>query len=64
MSSSSTVAEYKVLANATTEVMWVQTLLGELGVHIHRAARMWCDNIGATYLSTNPIFHIRTKNIG
>jgi histone deacetylase 1/2 len=51
------------LANATAEVMWVQTLLSELGVSQPKAAVLWCDNIGATYLSTNPIFHARTKHI-
>jgi histone deacetylase 1/2 len=63
VSRSSTEAEYKSLANATAEVMWVQTLLDELGVSQSKAAVLWCDNIGATYLSANPVFHARTKHI-
>ena len=51
------------MANATVEVMWVQTLLRELGVKSSRAAKLWCDNLGAKYLSANPVFHARTKHI-
>jgi hypothetical protein len=43
--------------------MWVQKLLGELQVSHHPVAHLWCDNIGAKYLSANPIFHARTKYI-
>jgi histone deacetylase 1/2 len=63
VSRSSTEAEYKSLANATAEVMWVQTVLKELGVRGPKFARLWCDNLGATYLSANPVFHARTKHI-
>jgi len=63
VSRSSTEAEYKALANATSEMMWIQKLLTELQVPHPKAARLWCDNLGAKYLSANPIFHARTKHI-
>jgi histone deacetylase 1/2 len=63
VSRSSTEAEYKSVANATAEIMWIQGLLRELGVFLSRAPCLWCDNLGATYLSVNPIFHARTKHI-
>jgi histone deacetylase 1/2 len=63
VSRSSTEAEYKSVANATAEIIWIQGLLKELGVYMSRAPILWCDNLGATYLSVNPIFHARTKHI-
>lgn len=63
VSRSSTEAKYKALANATTEVIWVQSLLYELGVSQLKTPVLWCDNIGATYLSANPVFHARIKHI-
>jgi hypothetical protein len=45
-------------------VIWLQSLLRELGLLCHRRAPiLWCDNLGATYLFANPRFHGRTKHI-
>ncbi|KAK1650639.1 hypothetical protein QYE76_068444 [Lolium multiflorum] len=63
VSRSSTEAEYKALANGTAEAIWVQSLLRELHVPQYRPPVLWCDNLGATYLTANPVFHARTKHI-
>ena len=38
-------------------------MLKELGVKSKQAPCLWCDNLGTTYLSANPVFHARTKHI-
>jgi histone deacetylase 1/2 len=63
VSRSSPEAENKSMANATAEMIWVEQLLGELGVNLKAKPRLWCDNLGATYLAANPMFHARTKHI-
>jgi hypothetical protein len=51
------------LANATVELIWVEALLQELGVKLQQKPYLWCDNLGATNLSVNPVFHARTRHI-
>jgi len=63
VSRSSTEVEYKAVANAAVELIWIQALFRELGVFLSYAPILFCDNIGATYLSSNPAFHSRTKHI-
>jgi hypothetical protein len=53
----------KGLTNATAELIWVETLMCELGVSFEEKPCLWCDNLGATYLSPNPVFHARTRHI-
>lgn len=60
---SSTVAEYKALANGAAEAIWIDPVLTEFGVPRQRTPVLWCDNLRATYLTANPVFHARTKHI-
>jgi hypothetical protein len=63
VSRSSTEAEYKTIANAVAEVMWIQILLTEIGIQSSTQEKLWCDNLGAKYLALNPVLHGRTKHI-
>ena len=38
-------------------------MLRELGICHTQTPCLWCDNLGATYLSANHVFHVRTKHI-
>lgn len=60
---SSTEAEYWAVANAASELSWICNVLTELGVAIPSAPVVYCDNVGATFLCANPIFHSRMKHI-
>jgi hypothetical protein len=51
------------MADATTEVMWIQAVLNELCIPYPCGARLWCDNMGAKYLAWNLIFYERMKHV-
>lgn len=63
VSRSSTESEYKALADTVAELTWLEALLRELSVPVTSAPVLWCDNLGATYLSANPVFRARTKHV-
>lgn len=60
---SSTEAEYRAIASAAAEIQWIRSLLAELGVSFTSPPTIYSDNIGATYLCANPVFHSRMKHI-
>lgn len=63
MARSSTEAEYRSLAQTTCELIWLQNLMCDLGIFLKNPPLLWYDNIGATYLASNPVFHQKMKHI-
>ena len=55
--------EYRALANAASETMWLSTLLKELAFLVTESPQLLFDNLGATYLSFNPVNHSCMKHI-
>ena len=60
---SSTEAEYRALATTATELSWLRMILKDLGIFLSLPPMLWCDNVSALALASNPIFHARTKHI-
>jgi len=60
---SSTKAEYRALAMAAAESVWLLSLLQELKFSLSKPPLLLCDNLGATQLSFNPVQHSQMKHI-
>ena len=54
-------SKYQTLAQATIEIVWLQSLFAELKT-MH-SPTLWYDNIGAGSLASNPMFHARIKHV-
>jgi hypothetical protein len=63
VSHSSAKAEYRTVANDVSEASWMRQLLHELHKPLPRATLVYCDNVSAVYLSTNPVQHQCTKHV-
>ena len=60
---SSTEAEYQAVAADVAELDWIVNLFRKLHLPLHKTPTVLCDNVGATYLCKNPIFHSRMKHV-
>ena len=60
---SSTETEYRVLADTTSELLWLRWLLLDLGVSTSSATLIYCDNRSAIQIARNDIFLKRTNHI-
>jgi hypothetical protein len=60
---SSTEAEYRALADATSELLWLRWLLANMGAPQTTSTPIHYDNRSAIHIAHNDVFHERTKHI-
>ena len=63
MSKSSIKGKYRALASSAAELCLIRMLLQDLGVFLPLPPLLWCDNVSALVIASNPMFHARTKHI-
>ncbi|KAL1345376.1 hypothetical protein AAHE18_08G113100 [Arachis hypogaea] len=59
---SSAEAEFRALADAMTDTMWLQKLLHEMHIPAGLPPTLFCDNQSTMLMSQNPILHSRSKH--
>jgi hypothetical protein len=63
VSRNSTEAEYRAFVITTAEVYWLRMLFCEIQFALNCAPTVWCDNVSALALASNPVYHACTKHI-
>lgn len=63
VSRSSAESEYRSMASATCEIIWLRGLLADMGIFLDLPTVLHCDNQAALHIAANPLYHERTKHI-
>lgn len=63
VSRSSAEAEYRSMALAICEVMWLKQLLRDLDMKDMEKTPLYCDNQAALAIAANPVHHEKTKHV-
>ena len=51
------------MSSTTNELVWIKDLVEDLRLKIEEPMEMFCDNTSAMHITSNLVFHERTKHI-
>ncbi|XP_061348292.1 uncharacterized protein LOC133293706 [Gastrolobium bilobum] len=60
---SSAEAEFRGMAHGVCELLWIKSILQDLGICYNQPMELHCDNKAAIEIAHNPIQHDRTKHV-
>ncbi|XP_039045236.1 secreted RxLR effector protein 161-like [Hibiscus syriacus] len=63
MARSTVEVEYRSVACADAEMVWLESLLSELHIVSHGKPTLWCDNSSAVAVCANPVLHSKFKHV-
>ena len=63
VSRSSAEVEYRAMAQGTCEILWIRSILNELGFTEKGSSQLFCDNKSAIMLALDSVLHERSKHI-
>ena len=44
-------------------MVWIHQVLKDLGLFLSFSPKLWCDNVSALAIASNPVFHAHTKHV-
>jgi hypothetical protein len=60
---SSAEAEFRGMAHGMCELLWIKSVLKDLGIKYQEPMSLYCDNKAAIEIAQNPVQHDRTKHV-
>ncbi|KAK4271170.1 hypothetical protein QN277_019902 [Acacia crassicarpa] len=63
VATSSAEAEFRGMSYGICELLWIKSVLADLGIMHNRPMNLYCDNKATVEIAQNPIQHDRTKHV-